>query len=594
MRGQGPLPARNRESNMTLTTLDWTIILAFMAVSLVIGVIFTKRASSSLSEFFLSGRSMPWWLAGTSMVATTFSSDTPLYITSLIRTKGIYENWQWWCFLLSGMLSVFFFARLWRRAGVVTDVELTEMRYSGKEAAALRGFRAIYFSVAIHTIIKAQIILAMAKIMGVFFDVGKWQAIAISFAVTLFYAILSGYWGVILTDFFQFILAMIGAIALAWIAVTHAGGLSGLEAKVTTAYPAMHYTDFFPPVGGDLFGPAALTFIAYMGLSWWSKYSSDGGGVVVQRMSSCKDERHALLGTLFFNIANYAVRSWPWILAALASLILYPVVGGEDPDLIYPRMAQELMPSGLKGLMVAAFFAAFMSSMSTYLNLSSSYLINDFYKRFIVKDRADRHYVNASRLATLVLSLITAYVAYQATSIVGVFKFLIAFGSGTGLVYLVRWYWWRVNAWSEISAMLASTTISITLFQDAYKEMPYYEKLFLIISISTAIWVVVTFLTKPTDESKLIEFYKRAAPGGPGWKHIEAKVIEPHERGKSIAGDVVHFVLGTVMVYGYTLGLGKLLLGHSTEGIFFLIGAVVSTVLLYSGLTKRGWNKVYE
>jgi len=580
---------------MSLTLLDWSIIAAFMAFSMVIGVLFTKRASSSLSEFFLSGRSMPWWLAGTSMVATTFSSDTPLYITSLIRTKGIYENWQWWCFLLSGMLSVFFFARLWRRAGVVTDVELTEMRYSGKEAAVLRGFRAIYFSVAIHTIIKAQIILAMAKIMDVFFGVGKWQAISISFGVTIFYAILAGYWGVILTDFFQFIMAMIGAIALAWIAVNHAGGLSGLEAKVTGLYPAMHYTDFFPPTNGDLFGPAALTFIAYMGLQWWSKYSSDGGGVVVQRMSSCKDERHALLGTLFFNIANYAVRSWPWILAALASLILYPVAKGEDPDMIYPRMALDLMPSGLKGLMVAAFFAAFMSSMSTYLNLSSAYFVNDFYKRFITKGRPDKHYVTASRWATIVLSAITAYVAYQATSIVGVFKFLIAFGSGTGLVYLVRWYWWRVNAWSEISAMLASTVISIVLYQNpALSSMPFYSKLFTIISLSTIIWVAVTFMTKPTEESKLIEFYKKAAPGGPGWAYIEKKVLEPHMRGKSIAGDIVHFILGTVMVYGYTLGIGKVLLGHSTEGIFYLIGAVVSTALLYSGLTKRGWEKVYE
>jgi SSS family transporter len=580
---------------MSLTILDWSIIAAFMVFSVVIGVLFTKRASSSLSEFFLSGRSMPWWLAGTSMVATTFSSDTPLYITALIRTKGIYENWQWWCFLLSGMLSVFFFARLWRRAGVVTDVELTEMRYSGKEAAVLRGFRALYFSVAIHTIIKAQVILAMAKIMEVMFGVGKWETIIASSAITIAYSMMSGYWGVILTDFFQFIMAMVGAIALAWIAVNHVGGLAGLEAKVIGLYPSGHYTDFFPPTNGDLFGPAALTFIAYMGLSWWSKYSSDGGGVVVQRMASCKDERHALLGTLFFNVANYAVRSWPWILAALASLIIYPVTKGEDAEAIYPRMVVDLMPSGLRGLMVASFFAAFMSTLSTYLNLSSSYFVNDFYMRFIKKDAGDRHYVNVGRWTTLVLSVITAFVAYKSTSIVGVFKFLIAFGSGTGLVYLVRWYWWRVNAWSEISAMLASTVISIVLYQHPYfAGMPFYNRLFIIISLSTAIWVIVTFLTKPTEESKLIEFYKKAAPGGPGWTYIEKKVLEPHMRGKSIAGDIVHFILGTVMVYGYTLGLGKLLLGHSTEGIFYLIGAVVSTVLLYSGLTKRGWEKVYE
>ncbi len=578
---------------MSLSFIDWLIIGAFMALSVGVGVIFTKRASGSLSEFFLSGRAMPWWLAGTSMVATTFSADTPLYITSLIRTKGIYENWQWWCFLLSGMLSVFFFARLWRRAGVLTDVELTEMRYSGKEAAALRGFRAIYFAVAIHTIIKAQIILAMSKIMDVFFGVGKWQAIAISFGITIFYSMLSGFWGVILTDFFQFILAMAGAIALAVIAVKHAGGLAGLEGRIHSLYPAAHYTDFFPPTDGHLLGPAALSFIAYMGLSWWSKYSSDGGGVIVQRMASCKNERHALIGTLFFNVANYAVRSWPWILAALASLILFPVAAGQDPDMFYPVMARDLMPVGLKGLMVASFFAAFMASMSTYLNLSSAYFVNDFYKRFLKKGAADRHYVNVSRAATVVLSLITAYVAWRATSIVGVFKFLIAFGSGTGLIYLVRWYWWRVNAWSEIAAMLSSTIVSITVYK-IYDWMPFYEKLFIIISVSTVVWVAVAFLTKPTDEAKLIEFYKKAAPGGPGWRRIEKKISEPHMRGKSIAGDVIHFTLGTLMVYGYTLGIGKLLLGHSTEGIFLCISAILATALLYSGLTKRGWGKVYE
>jgi len=580
---------------MTLSALDWSIIGAFMVLSLAIGVIYTKKASSSLSEFFLSGRNMPWWLAGTSMVATTFSSDTPLYITSLIRTKGIYENWQWWCFLLSGMLSVFFFARLWRRAGVVTDVELTEMRYSGPEAAALRGFRALYFSVAIHTIVKAQVILAMAKIMDVFFGVGKWEAVIASSVVTLFYSMMSGYWGVILTDFFQFIMAMAGAIVLAWVAVTRVGGLSGLEDAVNAHYPAQHLTDFFPPVDGGLFGPAALTFIAYMGLQWWSKYSSDGGGVVVQRMASCKDERHALLGTLFFNIANYAVRSWPWILTALASLLLYPLVKGEDPDLIYPRMVVDLTPSGVRGLMVASFFAAFMSTISTYLNLSSAYFVNDFYKRFLVKDATERHYVTVSRWAAVGLSVITALVAYNATSIVGVFKFLIAFGSGTGLVYLVRWYWWRVNAWSEISAMLASTAISIFLFTyPACSDMPFYTRLSVIIGLSTAIWVTVTFLTRPTEEAKLIEFYKKSAPGGPGWKYIEGKIAEPHLRGKSIAGDIWHFALGSVMIYGYTLGIGKLLLGHPAEGWACTIAAVVSTVLLYAGLTKRGWRKVYE
>lgn len=583
------------DSLFMLSPIDWAILAAFMAASLWLGAVLTKRATSSTTEFFLSGRNMPWWLAGTSMVATSFAVDTPLYVTSLIRTRGVYENWQWWCFLLNGLLSVFFFARLWRRTGVVTDVELTEMRYSGPEAAVLRGFKAIYFSVAINTIIKAQVVLAMAKVMAVFFGVGKWEAIIVSSAVTVFYTLLSGLWGVILTDFFQFILAMAGAVILAAVAVSGAGGLSGLEANILAAYPGSSYTNFFPPVGGGLFGPAALTFIAYMGVIWWARYSSDGNGVVVQRMASCRDERHAVMGTLFFNVANYAVRSWPWILAGLASLLLYPVAAGEDPDMVYPRMVADLLPSGLKGLMVASFFAAFMSTISTHLNLSSAYFINDFYRRFVKKDATEKHYINMSRWAAVVLSVITAFVAYEATSIIGIFKFLLAFGSGTGMVYIIRWYWWRVNAWSEISAMAASTAVSCTLYvHPAFSSMPFYERLFVIISISALVWVSVTFLTRPTDEERLIDFYKRAAPGGPGWRHIEKKIAEPHMRGKSIAGDVVHFVLGAVMVYGLTLGLGKLLLGHLAEGTFYTLAAVVSAALLLTGLTRRGWSKVYE
>ncbi|HEX9860826.1 MAG TPA: sodium:solute symporter family protein, partial [Nitrospirota bacterium] len=476
-----------------MSTLDWALIAAFMALSLLIGAVLTRRAGSSTDEFFLSGRNMPWWLAGSSMVATAFAADTPLYITSLIRTKGIYENWQWWCFLMNGLLSVFFFARLWRRSGVVTDVELTEMRYSGPEAAVLRGFKAIYFTVFINTIIKAQVVLAMAKIMAVFFGVGKWEAIVVSSSVTIAYTLMSGYWGVILTDFFQLILAMLGAVILAVVAVSQAGGLAGLPDRITDMYPGSSYTNFFPPVDGGLFGPAALTFISYMGVIWWARYSSDGNGVVVQRMASCKDERHAVIGTLFFNVLNYAIRSWPWILTGLASLILYPVVAGEDPDMVYPTMVVEMLPSGLKGLMVVSFFAAFMSTISVHLNLSSAYFVNDFYRRFIKKDATDRHYINASRAAALVFSVITGFVAYEATSIIGIFKFLLAFGSGTGMVYIIRWYWWRINAWSEISAMAASTIVSCTLYlHPAFKGMPYYEMLFAIISISTVVWVAVT------------------------------------------------------------------------------------------------------
>lgn len=571
---------------MPLSLFDWFIISAYMVASLLIGLYFTKRASSSMSEFFLSGRNLPWWLAGTSMVATTFSSDTPLYVTGLVRQHGIYENWQWWCFIMSGMLSVFFFARLWRRLGVLTDVELIEIRYSGKSASILRGFKALYFSVAIHTIIKAQVILAMSKILDVSLGWGKWESIFISSGITIAYSMLSGYWGVVTTDFFQFIIAMLGAIVLCFAAVDKAGGISVVKANLT-----QETLSFFPPLDGGFFGMVFLTFLGYVGLSWWSKYSSDGGGVIVQRMSSCKDEKQSLIATFYFNIANYALRTWPWILAGLASIILYPAI--KDHEAVYPQMMVDLLPSGLRGLMLASFFAAFMSTLSTYLNLSSAYFVNDFYRRFVKKDETERHYINVSRAATLVLSVITAIVTYHVTSIIGVFKFLIAFGSGTGLVYIIRWYWWRVNAWSEISAMVSSTVMTIVAYMHpALKSSPYYAKLSLIIGVSTIVWVVVTLLTKPSEKEKLIEFYKKTTPGGHGWKPVEQLIDDP-PKNNALSDTLLEWIYGCLFVIGLTLGTGKLLLGYHLSGAAWFTMALISGWLVYQRLTKKGW-KVFE
>lgn len=569
---------------MTLSYLDFSIIGAYLFLSLFIGIYFTKRASSSIKEFFISGRNLPWWLAGTSMVATTFSSDTPLYVTGLVREHGIYENWQWWCFIFSGMMAVFFFARLWRRLGVITDVELIDIRYSGRPARILRGFKAIYFSVAIHTIIKAQVILAMAKIMDVSMGWGKWESIAISSGVAIAYSMLSGYWGVVTTDFFQFIIAMAGAIILAFASVNKAGGIDIIKERVSS-----NTLNFFPPLDGDFMGAAFLTFLGYVGLSWWSKYSSDGGGVIVQRIASCKDERHGLFATLYFNIANYSLRTWPWILAALASLVLYPVV--KDNEAVYPEMMMDLLPSGLKGLMLASFFAAFMSTLSTYLNLSSAYFVNDFYGPFVKKNRSERHYIDVARLTTLVLSVVTGIIAYQVTSIIGVFKFLIAFGSGTGLVYIIRWYWWRVNAWSEISAMISSTIVTIFLYTHSYlSPLPYYSKLFLIILISTFVWVTVTLLTKPAEKGKLIEFYRRTNPGGPGWKPVAAMLEDPP---KSVFKEnFINFIYGVILVSGFTIGIGKLLLGYHVSGIIYTFAGLISSFLIYNNLKKA--KKVFE
>lgn len=526
----------------------------YMAASLAIGLYMARRASESMSEFFLSGRNLPWWLAGTSMVATTFSSDTPLYVTGLVRSEGIYENWQWWCFIFSGMLSVAFFAKLWRRVGVLTDVELITLRYSGRAASVLRGFKAVYFSCIIHTIIKAQVILSMVKIMEVTVGLGKWESIIISSLVTIAYAAVSGYWGVVTTDFFQFIIAMIGAVVLAVIGVERAGGIEPLKAAVGDKALA-----FFPP--GEFAGTAVMAFLGYVGLSWWSKYSSDGGGVIVQRISSCKDEREGLIATFYFNVANYALRTWPWILAALASLVLYPTM--KDHEAAYPTMVVDLLPSGLRGLVIASFFAAFMSTLSTYLNLSSAYFVNDFYRPFVKPEASERHYINVSRMATIVLSLITAIVTYNVSSIIGVFKFLIAFGSGTGLVYIVRWFWWRVNAWSEISAMATSTIMSIIAYTH-FKAWPFYDKLLLIISASTFVWVAVTFMTSPVEREKLEDFVKRTNVSGPGWREIRQGMqgLAPAESLWQAFGG---FVAGSVFLIAATIGTGKLLLGYGAE-----------------------------
>jgi SSS family solute:Na+ symporter len=556
---------------MNLSYADWIIISGYMALSLAVGLYLTKRASTSLSEFFLSGRNLPWWLAGTSMVATTFSSDTPLYVTGLVRAHGIYENWQWWCFIMWGMMGVFFFARLWRRLGVLTDVELIEMRYSRRSARVLRGFKAVYFSCIIHTIIKAQVILAMAKILDVTLGWGKWESIAISSLVTLAYSVMSGYWGVVTTDLMQFAVAMVGAVALAVISVDKVGGLQALRTEISA-----DKLSFFPPLDGEFAGTAFMAFLGYVGLAWWSKYSSDGGGVVVQRISSCRNEREGLLATFYFNVANYALRTWPWVIVALASLLLYPRL--TQHEAVYPLMVVDLLPSGVRGLVVASFFAAFMSTLSTYLNLSSAYFVNDFYKPFLVKDRDDRHYIFVSRIAAAALLAVTAVVTLYVTSIVGVFKFLIAFGSGTGLVYILRWFWWRINAWSEISAMVASTAMTLVAYR-VYPEIPYYAKLALIISVSTAVWVAVTYATGPTDMEKLMEFVRKARPGGPGWGPVRRLIGEPVE-GENFSGALLDWAAGSLFVIGLTLGIGKLLLGYFLSGYIWLLVSLATGWLL--------------
>ncbi|MCX7794443.1 MAG: Na+:solute symporter [Thermodesulfovibrionales bacterium] len=556
-----------------MTSIDWFIIALYFFLSLLIGLYFTKKASRNLGEFFLSGKRVPWWLAGISMVATTFSSDTPLYVTGLVRAQGIYENWQWWCFIFSGMMAVFVFAPYWKRLGVFTDVELISLRYSGKPARILRGFKALYFSVIIHTIIKAQVILAMAKILDVLLGWDKWVAVVISSFITLIYCMASGYWGVLATDFFQFFIAMVSALILCMLSLKAAGGIEGIRSGVDP-----ELLRFFPPVSspsGELLGTAFLAFLGYTGIAWWSRYSSDGGGVIVQRIISCKNEKEGIKATLFFNLLHYGLRTWPWILTALASLILYPVL--TDHESAYPRLVVDLMPEGLRGLMVAGFFAAFMSTLSTYLNLSSAYFVNDFYKPFIKPYARDSHYLIIARSSMILLSIITAIITYKLESIVEVFKFLIAFGSGTGLVYILRWFWWRINAWSEISAMIASTVSTVIIYLlPELNGINYFFKLLFIVTFSTFVWTIVTFFTEPVSEEVLRRFYELVRPPGKGWSRFQSEKPAP------FYSDVIKWLAGSFFIIGLTLGPGKIILGDYISGFLYLLLSLISGVFLYS------------
>src|SRR6267143_213967 len=450
---------------MTLTFLDWLIIGLYFAFNIGIGFYYKARAGQSTSEFFLSGRNVPWWLAGTSMVATTFAADTPLVVTGFVAKNGIAGNWLWWCFVASGMLTVFFYARLWRRAGVMTDVEFAEIRYTGKPAAFLRGFRALYLGILINCIILGWVNLAMVKILQLIFGIGKFEALVIVLGMiflTSAISTLSGLWGVLVTDMFQFVIKMSIVIILAVFAVNAVGGIEEMKTKLVAAGRG-DALNIVPTVGSAWM--PMIAFFVYIGVNWWATWypgaEPGGGGYIAQRMFSAKDERHSLLATLWFNIAHYAVRPWPWILVALTSLILLP--GLPDPETGYIRVMIDYLPSSLRGLMVAAFAAAFMSTIATQLNWGASYLVNDFYRRFVRRDASEPHYVMASRVVTVLLTVVSAAVAFRIESIGGAWKLLIITGAGTGAVLLLRWYWWRINAWSEVSAMVTAFVVSLVL-----------------------------------------------------------------------------------------------------------------------------------
>ncbi len=569
---------------MRLTALDWGIIVGFFALNIVIGLAFARKAGGSTSEFFLSGRNVPWWLAGTSMVATTFGADTPLAVTGMVARSGIAGNWLWWSSVASGMLTVFFFAALWRRAGVMTDVELIEIRYAGRSASGLRAFRALYLALPVNCMIIGWVNLAMAKILGLTLGLPKAPSIAICLVLTAVYVSVSGLWGVLVTDMLQFVVKLVMTIVLAVFAVRAAGGMEHIQASLPPAKLA-----FVPDL--DSAWMPALTFAVYVGVQWWAAWypgaEPGGGGYVAQRIFSAKTERDGVLATLWFNVAHYAIRSWPWILTALAASVLYGPM--EDPEAGYVRVMIDHLPPSLRGLMMAGYLAAYMSTVATHLNWGASYFVNDLYKRFVRKGETDAHYVRASRVATLVTMLIAGVLTLFLDSVAGAWRLLLALGSGTGLVLILRWYWWRINAWSEISAMAGSFVTSVVLIQvvglrpDEPREFAYL--MLGTLACTTVTWVTVTFATKPEPDATLIAFFERVRPSGPGWAAIARKTTTK-AAGPPMPVRVRDWVLGCVLVYAVLFGVGKWVLGERLVGTVLLVVAVLSGAVLARDLRK--------
>jgi SSS family solute:Na+ symporter len=584
---------------MTLTFADWLIIGLYFAFNIGIGFYYKARAGQSTSEFFLSGRNVPWWLAGTSMVATTFAADTPLVVTGFVAKNGIAGNWLWWCFVASGMLTVFFYARLWRRAGVMTDVEFAEIRYTGKPAAFLRGFRALYLGIPINCIILGWVNLAMVKILELIFGIDKDQALLIvigMIALTSAISTLSGLWGVLVTDVFQFVIKMSMVIILAVFAVNAVGGIEALKTKLIDNGRG-DVLSFVPDLNSAWM--PMIAFLVYISLNWWATWypgaEPGGGGYVAQRMFSAKDERHSLLATLWFNIAHYAIRPWPWILVAMASVVLYP--GLADPETGYIRVMIDHLPAALRGLMIAAFAAAYMSTIATQLNWGASYLVNDFWRRFVRRDADEKYYVTASKIATVILTVISAVVTRYMDSIGGAWKILIVTGAGTGAVLLLRWYWWRINAWSEVSAMISAFVVSVALQLgfglDTSEPKQFAWIMIITVAITTVVWLAVTYLTQPESRETLLAFYRRTRPSRTGWAPIAALAPEVKVSADGLA-NLVDWIAGCVLIYGVLFGTGKLLLHETGTGLILLGLGLLGGFVIYRDLSRRGWATVVD
>ncbi len=589
---------------MQLASVDWFVIVVCLAAAFAPALYLARRASTGTAEFFASGRSAPWWLIGTSMVATTFSTDTPNLVTDFVRTKGVAQNWEWWAFLLTGMMTVFFYARLWRRSGVLTDLEFYELRYSGKSAAFVRGFRAVYLGLFFNCAIMASVTLAAVKIANVMLGWSRLQTVVICGVICIVFSALAGLWGVLASDLIQFAIAMVGVVAAAYVALSQpqVGGLAGLVAKVDPA------TLRLLPDFSD-WGLTLSVLVIPLTIQWWSVWypgaEPGGGSYIAQRMLAAKDEKNALAATLWFNIAHYALRPWPWIIVALCSLLVFPdladiktalphvsdeLIGN---DLAYPAMLT-LLPAGLLGLLVASLLSAYVSTMSTHLNWGCSYLVHDLYRRFLNRYASETRLVWLSRVMTGVLMVVSGATVFLLSTAGEAFHLLLSIGAGTGLIYLLRWFWWRINAWSEIAAMAASFSIALALFiaRKMGLEMSSHAALVWSVALTTGVWLAVTFLTPPTDAETLRRFCRTVRPAGRGWARFIGAEDDDRPR-DSLSLSFLGWVLGCAFVYAALFGTGALLYGHTLQGgvcLTVAAGAGVGLTQVVSRIWRAGDN----
>lgn len=587
---------------MTLAWIDWLSIIGFFLISLIIGVVVTKKAGSSAAEFFASGRNMPWWLLGISMVATTFSADTPNLVTDMVRQHGVAGNWLWWAFLLTGMVTVFIYARLWRRSGVLTDVEFYELRYSGRAAAFLRGFRALYLGVFFNVIIMATVLLAAIKIGGVMLGLNPFETIFLASVIVVIYTILGGLRGVLLTDMFQFVIAMVGSITAACIVVNlpEVGGLSNLLSHENVQGSLSIIPDFSDT------SLLVAVFIIPLAVQWWSVWypgaEPGGGGYIAQRMLAAKDEKHAVGATMLFNVAHYALRPWPWIIIALASLVVYPSLESlraEFPavsqeivkhDMAYPAMLV-FLPAGVLGLVVASLVAAVMSTISTHLNWGASYIVNDFYKRFINKSPTEKQLVRLGRISIFVLMILSAALALILSNALQAFNIMLQIGAGTGLLFLLRWFWWRINAFSELAAMAISFLMALyleILLPSLGYSLIEWQRLVIGVAVTTIVWVTVTLVTKPTDLETLIRFCRAVYPGGAGWKKVLDEALASGEdvgelarRKWDLPASLLNVFLGITLIYSMLFATGFWLYSNTIPATITTATAAISACLLF-------------